>query len=135
VALAWGVGYASEREIDQYGILPATRLAAHRALSLLAVSPQHLLLDYLFLPDEPTPQTSLIKGDERSLSIAGASILAKTGRDALLLQMELDYPGYGFAAHKGYATRAHLQALRELGPCPTHRMSFAPIKTNPCART
>lgn len=135
VATAWGVGYASEREIDLYGILPATRLAAQRALSSLPVPPQHLLLDCLFLPDDPTPQTSLIKGDERSLCIAGASVLAKTSRDALLQEMELAYPGYGFAAHKGYGTRAHLQALRELGPCPTHRKSFAPIKTSLCAKT
>jgi ribonuclease HII len=89
---------------------------------------EHLLLDYLFLPDNHIPQTNLIKGDERSLSIAGASVLAKTARDRLLVQMESEYPGYHFADHKGYATAQHLAALDRLEPCPVHRKSFAPIK-------
>jgi ribonuclease HII len=128
VAVAWCVGFASHQEIDALGILPATRLAAQRALDGLALPPHHLLLDYLFLPDCPLPQTSLIKGDARSLSIAGASILAKTARDALLCELERIYPGYGFARHKGYGTPGHLQALADLGPCPIHRFSFAPLK-------
>jgi len=128
VGLAWGVGFASHQEIDALGILPATRLAAQRALDELALPPQHLLLDYLFLPDCPLPQTALIKGDTRSLSIAGASILAKTARDALLCEMDRIYPGYGFASHKGYGTPGHLKALADLGPCPIHRLTFTPIK-------
>lgn len=120
----WGVGIASSEEIDQAGILPATRLAACRALQALRALPSHLLLDYLFLPDVPVPQTALIKGDRRSLSIAAASILAKTTRDALLRELELTYPGYGFAAHKGYGTQAHRNAIRQLGVCPAHRLSF-----------
>jgi ribonuclease HII len=121
---AWGVGYAMAEEIDQMGILPATRLAACRALEALTLTPLHLLLDYLFLPDIPTPQTALIKGDCRSMSIAAASILAKTSRDALMRELDLTYPGYGFAAHKGYGTFGHRLALQRLGTSPVHRISF-----------
>lgn len=124
-ALTWGVGFASVKEIDQLGILPATRLAASRALQALSVQPEHLLLDYLFLGDSELPQTSLVKGDCRSLSIAAASVMAKTTRDALMLELDQQYPGYGLAAHKGYGTPAHRQAIRRLGACPVHRQSFA----------
>jgi ribonuclease HII len=125
LALAWGVGYATNEEIDLIGILPATRIAAWRALKSLSISPAHLLLDYIFLPDIPVPQTALIKGDCRSLSIAAASILAKTARDATLRELDQVYPGYGFAAHKGYGTEAHRAALQRLGACPLHRLSFS----------
>ena len=128
IALAWGIGFASHAEIDQQGIVPATRLAVQRAMANSKIAPQHLLLDYLFLPDDETPQTNLIKGDERSLSIAGASILAKTARDKLLIELESEYPGYRFAQHKGYGTSQHLEALDRLGPSPIHRFTFAPIK-------
>lgn len=124
-ALSWGVGFASHQEIDAFGIVEATRLAAQRAVNELVPPPQYLLIDYLELPDCSLPQTALIKGDARSLSIAAASILAKTSRDALMRQMDTCYPGYGFAAHKGYATVAHRQAILELGPAPIHRQSFA----------
>jgi ribonuclease HII len=123
-AVTWGVGFASSEEIDQIGILPATRLAACRALEALTPPPTHLLLDYLFLPEVAIPQTALIKGDCRSLSIAAASILAKTSRDALLRELELIYPGYGFASHKGYGTQAHREAIQQLGVSPVHRLSF-----------
>ncbi len=123
-AISWGVGFATSQEIDQVGILPATRRAACRALQALSISPTHLLLDYLLLPDVPTSQTSLVKGDCRSLSIAAASILAKTSRDALLCELDRAYPGYGFASHKGYGTQAHRAAIRRLGACPAHRLSF-----------
>lgn len=128
IALAWGVGFASHAEIDTLGILPATRLAARRALESLAVQPDHLLLDYLKLDDVALPQTSLVKGDCRSLSIAGASVLAKTARDALMRELDGYYPGYGFATHKGYGTASHLGALDRLGSCPEHRRSFAPLR-------
>ena len=128
IALAWGIGFASHTEIDQQGIVPATRLAVQRAMANSKITPEHLLLDYLFLPDDETPQTNLIKGDERSLSIAGASILAKTARDKLLIELESEYPGYRFAQHKGYGTTQHLEALDRLGPSPIHRFTFAPIK-------
>ncbi len=124
-ALAWAVGYATSAEIDGLGIVPATRLAAWRALDGLSLAPVHLLLDYLFLPDISLPQTALIKGDCRSLSIAAASVLAKTARDALLKELDQVYPGYGFARHKGYGTQAHREALQSLGPSPVHRLSFA----------
>jgi len=123
-AAAWGVGFASSAEIDQLGILPATRLAACRALEAMILLPSHILLDYILLPDVFTPQTALVKGDCRSLSIAAASILAKTSRDALMRELDLVYPGYGFARHKGYGTTAHRQAIRQLGVSPVHRHSF-----------
>ena len=127
-ASAWGIGFASHAEIDLWGIIPATRLAALRAVEQLDLPIEHLLLDYLFLPDIRIPQTNLIKGDERSLCIAAASVLAKTARDKVLVQLDSEYPGYQFADHKGYATAQHLAALDRLGPCPVHRRSFAPIK-------
>jgi len=123
-ALAWGVDFASPQEIDELGILPATCLAANRALEKLTIHPEHLLLDCLFLRELHLPQTSLVKGDCRSLSIAAASVLAKTARDALMLELDAQYPGYGLAAHKGYGTLAHRQAIRLLGPSPIHRQSF-----------
>jgi ribonuclease HII len=127
-AKCWGVGFATSDEIDQVGIVPATRLAARRAVECLSLPPSHLLLDYLFLPEVTIPQTALIKGDCRSLSIAVASVLAKTSRDALMRELDQTYPGYGFATHKGYGTRAHREALQRLGPSPIHRLSFTLLK-------
>jgi ribonuclease HII len=124
MALTWAVGFASALEIDEIGILPATRLAVQRALEKLTPTPQHLLLDYLQLPECSLPQTALIKGDARSLSIAAASILAKTARDKVLCQLEQEYPGYGFAAHKGYGTAAHILSIQHLGFSQAHRHSF-----------
>lgn len=123
-ALTWGVGFATEEEIDMLGILRATKLAATRALGLSAVPAQALLSDALILPEIDLPQTALIKGDQRALSVAAASVLAKTSRDALLCQYEGEYPGYGFARHKGYGTRAHCLAVQRLGLCAIHRRSF-----------
>jgi ribonuclease HII len=128
-AVAWGVGFASRDEIDQMGIAPATRLAASRALDKFTCSIEHILVDYISLPGMVIPQTPLVKGDARSLSIAAASILAKTTRDALLVEMEDEFPGYHFASNKGYGTRAHLRAIDALGPCEQHRHSFSPINT------
>jgi ribonuclease HII len=127
IALAWGVGYASPDEIDTLGIVPATCLAARRAVEQLSLIPEHLLIDYLRLPELDIPQTSLVKGDARCYSIAAASILAKTSRDQLCYELDNQYPGYGFGKHKGYGTAAHLEALKSLGPAPVHRRSFAPI--------
>ncbi|HZU87467.1 MAG TPA: ribonuclease HII [Anaerolineaceae bacterium] len=123
-ALAWGVGLADNREIDAWGIVPATRLAMARALQQLQIAPQHLLLDALRLPEVDIPQTALIKGDRKVLSIAAASVLAKTTRDEMMCQMEAVYPGYGFARHKGYGTRQHQEALARLGLSDFHRHSF-----------
>lgn len=127
LALAWGVGLATSQEIDALGIVPATRTAAQRAIDSLHVAPQHILLDYLFLPDSPIPQTSLIKGDARSMSIAAASVIAKTARDALLCDLDTQYPEYGFARHKGYGTAAHRAALASRGPSSIHRLSYKPL--------
>lgn len=124
LAAGWGVGFASAGEIDSLGIVPATRLAAWRALAGIINPPDHLILDYLFLPDYPLPQTSLVKGDQRSLSVAAASVLAKTSRDAALVALDAQIPGYGFARHKGYGTAAHCAALKRLGPSPAHRRTF-----------
>lgn len=127
-ALTSAVGASSAAEIDQFGILFATRLAMQRALNALTPPPDELLIDALFLPDISCAQTSLIKGDQRSLSIAAASILAKTSRDACMLEYDALYPGYGFARHKGYGTALHQQRLAQLGACPIHRRSFAPLR-------
>jgi ribonuclease HII len=124
----WGVGAASSQEIDEMGIVPATRLAMQRALQASGVTPLHLLIDALRLPMLNIPQTALIRGDQQSLSIAAASVLAKTARDAWMQAQEDHFPGYGFAAHKGYGTARHLAALERLGACPLHRRSFAPLK-------
>lgn len=118
------VGYASAAEIDQLGIVPATRLAVKRAIQGLHSAPEHLLVDYLPLPGITQPQTQLVKGDARSLSIAAASILAKTARDAKLRALDQCYPGYFLAEHKGYGTAAHRAALSQLGYSPEHRRTF-----------
>jgi ribonuclease HII len=128
LSVTCAVGTASAQEIDAIGIVPATRLASSRALENLDVCPDCLLLDYLNLPGVTITQISLVKGDMRSLSIAAASILAKTARDAILLELDERYPGYGFAAHKGYGTASHREAIQNLGPSPVHRFSFAPIR-------
>jgi ribonuclease HII len=127
-AAAWGVGFASNEEIDALGILPATRLAMQRALAACANQAEHLLIDALRLPGVALPQTALIKGDQRSLSIAAASVLAKTGRDEWMETLDSAYPGYGFKRHKGYGTAFHQAALKKLGPSRIHRLSFAPLR-------
>jgi ribonuclease HII len=134
-ASAYGIGFASSEEIDSHGIMDGLYLAIQRALSALSIQPDHLLVDYLTLPGCKQPQTAIVKGDARSLSIAAASVLAKTARDQLLCELDEIYPGYGFGAHKGYCTPSHLHALETLGPCPIHRKSFRPIRTNPLQAT
>lgn len=125
VALAWAVGFATPDEIDMQGIVRATRLAAIRALHQFTVAPQYLLTDLrLELPQIDIPQRSFVKGDARCLSIACASILAKTERDALMREMDGQYPGYGLGRHKGYGTQAHRSAMERLGLSPVHRKSF-----------
>lgn len=125
VALAWGVAFASAEEIDSLGIVRATRTAAMRALRGLSISPQYLLTDFrLELPQLELPQTSLVKGDARCLSIACASVLAKTARDGLMRELDSQYPGYGLGKHKGYGTQAHRSALKRLGYSSIHRKTF-----------
>ncbi len=123
VAAGWGVGFASAEEIDTLGIVPATKLAATRALEGLL--PDYLVTDYLIFPEMALPQTALVKGDRRSLSVAAASVLAKTARDALMRELDGQYPGYGFARHKGYGTRLHQEAIIKLRRCKIHRNSFS----------
>ncbi len=124
-ALAWSVGFATADEIDSQGIVRATRLAAIRALHQFSISPQYLLTDFrLELPQLSISQTSLVKGDAHCLSIACASILAKTERDALMRELEERNPGYGLGKHKGYGTQAHRSALKRLGLSEIHRRSF-----------
>jgi len=127
-AVSWGVGFATREEIDARGIAPATRLAVSRALAQLVCVIDHVLVDYIKLPEIETPQTALVKGDARSLSIAAASILAKTARDAVMVEMDGEFPGYGFARNKGYGTEEHRRAVNESGPCAQHRRTFTPVR-------
>lgn len=128
VAVAWSVGCASALEVDRIGPLRATRLAMNRAVLGLRFPPDHLMIDHLLLPESPLPQTAITHGDALSLSIAAASVIAKTWRDELMTAMDRTYPGYGFARHKGYGTGAHAEGLARLGVCPEHRRSYAPIR-------
>ena len=127
-SVAWAVGSASHTEIDEIGIVPATCLAMQRSIEQINNPPSYLLVDYINIEDCSSPQLSIPKGDCQSLSIAAASVLAKVARDALMVELDKHYPGYGFARHKGYGTAQHRTALEGMGPCPIHRMSFKPLK-------
>jgi ribonuclease HII len=126
-ALAWGVGEASPEEVCELNILQATGLAMRRAFAAMGTVPALALVDGNHAFALPCPVVTVVKGDGRSLSIAAASILAKVARDRVMTQLDAVHPGYGFAAHKGYGVPAHAQALRQLGPCAAHRMTWAPI--------
>ena len=127
-ALAWGVGVVPASEIDARGIVPATFQAMSLALTALSLPADHLLIDHLSLPDQPLPQLSLTRGDALVLSIAAASIVAKVSRDRMMVDFDVQFPGYGFGQHKGYGTPQHRGALADLGPCSIHRLSFAPLR-------
>ena len=114
--------------IDDINILQATHRAMNNALAQLHPQPQHVLVDGRPVKTMTLPQTALVKGDSRSYSIAAASVLAKVTRDRMMLEFDAKFPGYGFAIHKGYGTPQHLAAITKLGPCPIHRMTFAPLK-------
>ena len=116
--------------IDEINILQATHRAMNQALAGLEPPANHALVDGRPVPSLTLPQTAIVKGDAKSFSIAAASILAKVTRDRLMVQYDEQFPGYGFAGHKGYGTKAHLLAIEELGACPLHRLSFAPLKNN-----
>lgn len=128
IALAVGVGLASNREIDREGIAPASRLAMRRALERLGAPPDHVLADAFPLDWRRRPCTAIVKGDARCAAIAAASIVAKVHRDALMQGLDRRYPGYGLGAHKGYASARHLAAVAEKGPSPVHRLTFSPFK-------
>ena len=123
-ALAYGIAFASHEEIDEINILQATFLAMERALEQLQVKPDLALIDGNRAKDFAVPVMTVIKGDSRSANIAAASVLAKVTRDEYMEKMALEYPGYGFEIHKGYGTKAHYEALRNLGPSPIHRKTF-----------
>jgi ribonuclease HII len=127
-ALAWAVAYADVAEIDRLNILQATLLAMRRAVLALRIQPQQVLVDGLYCPQTGIPSQAIVKGDSKIAAISAASILAKTARDALMLELHQQYPHYGFADHKGYPTAAHLAALREHGVTDVHRRSFRPVR-------
>jgi ribonuclease HII len=126
-SVAWAIGSATNKEIDELGIVPATCLAMRRAIEGINNPPRYLLVDYLNISDCSAPQLAIPKGDCLSLSIAAASVLAKVNRDAFMAQMDEEYPGYGFARHKGYGTALHTAMIKKNGPCSIHRMTFRPL--------
>lgn len=123
-ALAIGVGIVDEKEIDSINILNAAKKAMAEAVNCLAVKPEHVLVDAVKIPGIETRQTPIIKGDALSYSIAAASIIAKVTRDRLMVEYSKKYPEYGFESHKGYGSKAHIEKLKEIGPCDIHRRTF-----------
>jgi ribonuclease HII len=133
-SIAWGLGSADPAEVDALNILQATFLAMRRALQALGAPPSHVVVDGNLCPDLgdlawPCTVEAVVRGDATVPAISAASILAKCARDACMRELEVRYPGYGFATHKGYPTAAHVAALRRLGPSPVHRRSFAPVQS------
>lgn len=133
-SIAWALGWADAAEVDALNVLQATFLAMRRALRALSVEPAHVIVDGNRCPDlrgvvrECTVE-AVVRGDATVASVSAASILAKCARDEHMLELDQRYPGYGFSAHKGYPTAAHVAALRRLGPSPVHRLSFAPVQS------
>ena len=128
-AIAYRVEIVDAAVIDRINILEATRMGMYQALKALSPSPDAALIDAVELPQLSISAQSIIKGDAKSASIAAASIVAKVTRDRLMAAYDLEYPGYGFAKHKGYGTAEHLAAMQRLGICPLHRRSFQPIRS------
>lgn len=126
-AIAWAIAEVDEKTIDRINILEASRLAMQKAVQMLKQPADFVLVDGLPNPQITLPSQAIVKGDNKSISIAAASIIAKVYRDHLMDVYDQSYPGYGFAANKGYPTEAHLQAIGEMGPCPIHRISFRPL--------
>jgi ribonuclease HII len=127
-AAAWAIASASVEEIDTHNILRASLLAMRRAVEQLAVEPHQVLVDGLHCPQVRFPVRAVVRGDDAIAAISAASILAKTARDAVMIELHARYPDYGFDRHKGYPTRDHLAALRRYGVSPVHRRSFAPVR-------
>ncbi|MGD8615175.1 MAG: ribonuclease HII [Gammaproteobacteria bacterium] len=127
-ALAWSLGRAEVEEIDSLNILRASLLAMQRAVSALSRAPELVLVDGNQCPQFACPAVAVVGGDAAIPAISAASILAKVSRDREMIELDAFYPGYGLAQHKGYASRAHLEALEALGACPLHRRSFAPVR-------
>ncbi len=126
-AFAFAIGVAYAAEVDQVNIFWATMAASERALAALCRTPDHVLVDGRLIPELKLPQTRIVGGDRKSFCIAAASIIAKVTRDRMMAEYDAQYPGYGFAQHKGYCTAEHFAALDRLGPSPIHRRSFAPV--------
>ena len=126
-ALAWAVAFASVEEIDRMNILEASLTAMARAVAALGMAPEEVCVDGQHVPVLHCPCRAIVRGDSLIPAISAASILAKTARDAEMALLDARFPGYGFASHKGYGTSEHLAALRERGPSPVHRKSFAPV--------
>jgi ribonuclease HII len=127
-AVAWAIGAAEVEEIDELNIYHAGLLAMRRAVEGLETPPDFILVDARAIPDCAAPQRGIVRGDSLSASIAAASVIAKTTRDAMMIKFDREYPGYGLAAHKGYPTPQHFEALRKLGPTPIHRCSYRPVR-------
>jgi ribonuclease HII len=127
-SLAWAVGRAEHDEIDSINILQASLLAMKRAIESLAIEPELVLVDGIQCPDVSCNVNAIIKGDSKIPAISAASIIAKVVRDNEMIVLDSQYPGYGFSQHKGYPTRMHIEALKELGVSSIHRKSFAPVK-------
>ncbi len=127
-ALAWAIGRCEVEEIDEFNILQATMTAMQRAVAGLSPQPQHAMIDGNRCPELPCSCEFVIKGDSKVAAISAASILAKVTRDREMVELDKQYPGYGLAGHKGYPTKAHVEALRELGVTPIHRRSFGPVR-------
>lgn len=127
-ALAWALGRCEPEEIDRMNILQASLEAMRRAVTALSPQPGHALIDGNRCPDLACTAEAIVKGDQTVAAISAASIIAKVARDREMVALDAQYPAYGFAGHKGYPTAAHLEALREHGPCPHHRRSFAPVR-------
>ncbi len=125
--IRWAVSIVEAAEVDEVNVLKATHLGMARAVKALGVEPGMCLIDGLPVPNYPYPHIGIVKGDSKSLSIATASIFAKVTRDRIMREAALTYPEYGFERHKGYGTKAHLEALTRHGPCPLHRRSFQPV--------
>lgn len=123
-----GVGVVSEKAIDELNILRATHLAMELATYDLGIRPDYVLIDGITYPEVPYPKLAIIDGESHSISIACASIIAKVTRDLIMSYYDMVYPKYGFAQHKGYATKVHLRAIKKYGPCPIHRFTFSPIR-------
>ena len=123
-AVAYGIGFADEKEIDEINILQATYLAMRRAYDNMQKACDYVLIDGNRMPPMPVPGETIVKGDAKSPSIAAASILAKVSRDRVMLEYAKQYPGYHFEKHKGYGTKRHYELLRRYGPCPIHRRTF-----------
>ncbi|HVY08051.1 MAG TPA: ribonuclease HII [Burkholderiales bacterium] len=128
-AVAWAIASATVEEIDRINILRASLLAMRRAVEQLTIEPHEVLVDGLHCPEVRYPSRAIVDGDALVKAISAASILAKTARDAVMVEMHALYPDYGFAQHKGYGTRQHMDALQRLGACPIHRRSFAPVRS------